>query len=736
MKTVTGNQIDYLLNLLVKEEMANIDIEELSQQLRSAFAAERKKIAKDNWIKSVYGNIFLKIQGTKNIEELTNILVTELALATGSQLGSFYLHENQSLKSVAVYGLLDHKEAKVFRVGDGLVGQCALDLKAMHIKSLPEDYLYIESALGRGKPREIVLVPFTYQNELCGILELAKFGKYRPSHKKLLSQISQTIGISIQSILANSLNEKLYEELAQKNYLLASQKEALDSSAIVAETDLRGRITYLNDKFLEISKYSRDELMGKDHRILNSKFHSKEFFTNLWRTISKGEVWHGEVKNKTKDGNYYWVDTTIYPVKDANGKPKKYVAIRFDITDKKKALEDLQTATENAKKIAKLKADFLSSMSHEIRTPLNAIIGISDLLAETNLTPDQKKYVSVFQRAGNSLMQIINDVLDISKIEAGQIHLEEKSVDLKSLVEEVCDLIAPSAEKKGLAVKTFIDPNCPTKVMGDFFRIKQVIVNLVGNAVKFTEEGFVQIEIFPNNSTQKNGNILFCITDTGVGISKEQIGNLFHAFSQGDDSITKKYGGTGLGLAISKKFINMMSGEIWVESKIGEGSKFYFTLQLKEELSPQVPTLKHESNFVFTLPLNYKIKILLTEDSEDNRILIESYLKKLPIDVEIAENGKIALEKFKKENFDLILMDMQMPIMDGYETTRKIREWEASHNRERTMIVALTAFALHEEEQKTVMAGCDMHLSKPVKKQTLLDCIQSIAVSRPLKKIS
>lgn len=518
-------------------------------------------------------------------------------------------------------------------------------------------------------------------------------------------------------------------EIEKKNRLLESQKKALDSAAIVAETDLSGKITYVNDKFIKLSKYDRTELMGNDHRVLNSRHHSKEFFTNLRETIAKGEVWRDEIKNKAKDGTFYWVDTTIYPVTDNNGRPYKYVAIYFDITDKKLITEKLQRATEQANLATKAKSEFLANMSHEIRTPMNAIVGMAELLSDTELTIEQKKYVEIFQQSSGNLLNIINDILDLSKVEAGLVNIEEIPFDLPLVLKNVVDLITPKAHSKGLELRMELDTKLPHVYIGDPTRIMQILMNLFGNAIKFTEFGEVRLIVSSNTLHDRPGNIIFSISDTGMGIAKDKVDKLFNPFSQADSSITRKFGGTGLGLSISKKLVELMKGNIWLDSKEGEGTTFWFTLDLPvsdEQIIKHQTEHRVPSNNNAPVSIKKPLNILLVDDSEFNRILVEEYLKKTGYKITEAENGKIAVEMAKNEQFDVILMDMQMPVMDGYAATKEIREWEERKHLPHSNIVAVTAYALNEEKKESISAGCDQHLSKPILKQDLMSVLDPL----------
>ena len=455
---------------------------------------------------------------------------------------------------------------------------------------------------------------------------------------------------------------------------------------------------------------------------------------------SSEQFWSSEYRLRRNDGSYAYVLDRGYVVQDKAGKPVRMIGAMQDITARKESELELRKAREAAEQANRAKSEFLANMSHEVRTPMNGIIGMSNLLLETQLDSEQRDFAQTLRNSGEALLTIVNDILDFSKIEAGKLSFEVIDFDLREVVEDTAELLAERARQKGIELATFIPEAVPTHLRGDPGRLRQVLLNLVGNGVKFTEQGEILVKVSCDTQDAKEARIRLEVIDTGVGIAAEVQPRLFQAFTQADSSTTRRYGGTGLGLAISKQLVEMMSGQIGVQSHIGKGSTFWFTVPFAKQArlrAAQLPQLAPEPLASRAHPVAQIVglespsappckgpKLLLAEDNAVNRKVALRLLQKLGYTVDVVANGLEALEALERTAYSLVLMDCHMPELDGFDTTRLIREREnapstGERKKPRVRIVALTADAMQGDREKCLAIGMDDYVTKPVRLEDL-----------------
>ena len=500
---------------------------------------------------------------------------------------------------------------------------------------------------------------------------------------------------------------------------LVDFKTALDAHSIVATTDVRGTITYVNEQFCAISQYTREELLGQNHRIVNSGHHPQQFFRELWRTISQGRIWHGEIKNRAKDGTTYWVKTTIVPFLDEHGKPVQYITLRSDITERKDAEHNLQLAKERAELANRAKDSFLATMSHEIRTPLNGMLGMLEVLSLTPLNHDQDQTLKAVWDSSRSLLRIVDDILDWSKIEEGKLEISPRATAIPQLLQEVLNTYSRVASAKSLLLSLHCDARLSPAHIVDGLRLSQVLNNFVSNALKFTARGKVELRAELLERVESGERIRFSVKDGGIGIAPEVQQQLFQRYQQESAATARMYGGTGLGLSICRRLVELLEGQIELSSEPDKGSTFSVILTLPvsglagEEIITQLLSVEQKK---VTPLFEYGVQaplVLAVDDHPINRDLLARQIKLLGLCAETAENGQVALSLWRSGRYALVITDCHMPEMDGYALTKAIRQIEAETELPRTPIIAWTANALVEEESLCQGAGMDGLLVKP-----------------------
>ncbi|MBI3950535.1 MAG: response regulator [Acidobacteria bacterium] len=818
----------------------------------------------------LFGEVVAKITGhLQSYMTNTTDLVLLFHLDSGVILGA-----NAVAEQVLGYGQAELRQQKLLDLIPGSmrprVESTLQELKQAHFVDLRE----IELVARDGRVIPVIFNP-VLREYLAPRLVVASFNNLaeKREHERQLDEQRRWLHVTLSSI----------------------------GDAVIA-TDTEGRVTFMNAVAESLTGWKQEEAatrpMEEVFSIINQQTR-KPVESPVVRVLCEGAV-IGLANHTvliTKDGAEVAIDDSGAPIRDEEGKIIGVVLVFRDISERQRAAEELRQAKEAAEAANRAKSEFLANMSHEIRTPMNSIIGVADLLWETPLTPEQRKYVSMFRRAGDALLKLINDIIDLSKVEAGHIDLEQTDFDLIELVERAAELLSMRAHEKGLELVYYIEPDVPTALIGDPHRLRQVLANLLGNAIKFTDQGEIVLRVENDLGDRGSGirdqgsgirdqrssheprttnheprattcSLLFSISDTGVGIPPDKLGFIFESFTQVDSSTSRRYEGTGLGLCISKRLVELMSGRIWVESQLGCGSAFCFTAQLgvqaesrplaalppvdlsglkvlvvddnatnrlilRETLSrwgavsteresgekglaelkraqgagkpydlllldgrmpgldgfqvadrirakpdsigPMIMMLTSDNRSgdikrvrelgiaaylikpikqaellnainaairqmatasvmppapsTVALKDQRPLRILLVEDAEDNWVLIEYYIQQTPYQLDIAQNGELAVEKFRSAKYDLILMDMQMPVMDGYAATRAMRQWERERGLRPTPIVALTAHAFKEEVRKSLEAGCTAHMAKPIKREKLLETIHDLTQS-------
>ncbi|WP_415397171.1 ATP-binding protein [Sulfurimonas sp. CS5] len=500
----------------------------------------------------------------------------------------------------------------------------------------------------------------------------------------------------IVSYFTNS-EKKRQEDLKEKQYKLNKTVRSFGQNVIASNTDLYGFITYVSKAFCDISGYSEKELIGRSHNIVRHPDMPKELYKDMWKSIKNGQPWEGDIKNKNKAGEFYWVRSTLLPDYDYNRRLVGYSSIRHDITAQK------------------VKEEFFSNMSHELRTPLNAILGFSNILNKQISDKKHREYLGHIDTSSKQLLNLINDILDLSKIKTGEFTIEPHEFNAYDELQGYSKQFECLLSEKEISFQTYISNNLKGIFVGDWFRISQIILNLLSNAIKFTPEGgtiTLDIEYIDENFS-------IVVKDTGIGMPMDVQDKIFKPFVQADGSTTRKYGGTGLGLSITQKLIELMNGELTLDSKEGKGSIFTVRIPLKKTSSNTIEILKADADEVCRR--NLRGKVLVAEDNKTNQILIELLLEEIGVECDIVGDGEKALQMYDPDIHKLILMDENMPNMNGITSMHIIKE---THGTRCGPIIALTANVMEGDRERFLKEGMDEYLSKPINETQLYDMLK------------
>ena len=684
-----------------------------------------------------------------SIHEGFQTAIDSICAYTGWTVGHAYIfsEEKQKLVSLDVWHLHDAERYAPFKHvsettelanHEGFLGEVFADSTPMWVLDVADSSIYTRKKIAA----EVGLKAAFGFPVFIGRKAVAVIEFYSP-----IAQIPDETFLSIMGNIGKQLGQTIERaQFQEKALLLETVIQSANDAIVITKAELKNpgpEIIYVNEAFTKISGYTAEEALGKSPRFLQSEFTKQETLDALKVALQEGKPFKDELLNVTKEGKNYWLDISIVPVKNTSSVVTHFAAIERDITAKKEeelkeknmwvqlkranmkaeaATRDLQESLEKAEAANKAKGDFLANMSHELRTPMNGVLGMASLLADTNLDDEQQEFVSTINGSAENLLMLLNDILDFSKIEAGALVLENLAFSFTDTLHTTGNLLRSQAEKKAIQLIFNTESDVPAYLWGDPGRVRQIMINLMGNAIKFTERGHVCI----NASMQEHagGDRLYvAVEDTGMGIPADKLNEIFEKFTQADASVTRRYGGTGLGLAITKQLVQLMGGEIGVESAEGKGSTFWFTLPCKPANATDISIHSEEHAMPCQAVENRKpigeAKVLLVDDYHVNRVFAEKLLRKFGFrHIDTAEDGMQAIEKYRTSTYDMIFMDCQMPELDGYQATQKLRLFEdgTAHH---TPIIAMTANAMMGDREKCLKAGMDDYLSKPLRAEHL-----------------
>jgi len=807
----------------------------VTSNLKTLKRAEAETTSK-NWLLTGNTELNEKLIGDKSLEELANNTISFLCTYLKAQIGAVYLFNDKENALIlngryAFAPATDIKEK--FMLNEGLIGQAAQEQKQISLADIAEEHIRITSSILNAKPKHLLITPFLFEGKTMGVIEIGRLTDFNEIEKEFINASMKSIAISVNTAFNQAALRELLEKIqAQKGEMeisaleIEQQLHSLNQAAILSIADANGDIIYANDNFCKISKYSMEELLGKNHRVLKSGKQPDGLFIGMWKAISSGRTWKGEILNKAKDGTFYWVDTTITPFKGVDGKIEKYVAIRFDITTTKNQIEELakqgeelQTQQEELKQMneeleeqaqnlkqqqeelqmtneeleeqtqslevknieieaskndieqktkqleisSRYKSEFLANMSHELRTPLNSLLILSKDLSENrnkNLDTVQVESAEIIYKSGCDLLVLINEVLDLSKIEAGKMSINIIPLSLKAFTNELIREFKHHSEQKGLKLNSKLDKELPEFIRTDSQRLNQILKNLLSNAIKFTEKGSVSINIDRNTES----TIIISVTDTGIGIPEDKQMAIFEAFQQAEGGTSRKYGGTGLGLSISRELAKLLGSEIKLSSKLNEGSVFslIIPIEIHEEQGQRSintsdlsadetgryrskesglfkPRLSNESKYLNypsinddrdTITDDDKTVLIIEDDLKFATILLNQANKKgfKCLSAATGEDGLLLASKHKPQ---AIILDMSLPGINGHTVLLELKANPSLRH------IPVHIISAKERSLEPIKEGAVEYLMKPVAKEDLEEAFNRIEnfVNRKIKNL-
>ena len=658
------------------------------------------------------------------------------------------------------FGLLDHvdyqqlevivREQADFPVGSSKTTDANLDRGAQDSKTKQTTFREAESLVdhfafeqkGHGwvwrlavdLPSDANRIPLELASEWATPLAMRNATTALTGSQRRIGELAENLkkaqqrGVDLEEELTNlrALNETLE--------LLAMVASKTDNAVIILDNHFR--VEWVNDSFVRMTGYD----MGEVHLtpiidLLHGEASENVSAAELQSAFSAGHGVTQEILQQRKDGRTYWASISITPVFNEEGAITRWIGIAIDATRRRKAQEVLNQAKEEAEMASRAKSEFLANMSHEIRTPMNTVIGMTELALGTNLDNEQREYMSTILDSAESLLRLLNDILDLSKIEAQKLQLEHKVFSLEKTLHEALKPFSFQAKVQGITLSLDVSVEAPETLIGDPGRLRQVVTNLIGNAVKFTAEGEICLSVELTKKTKRKATLKFSVRDTGIGIASDKLREIFEAFTQEDSSTSRRFGGTGLGLAISAQLAEMMHGRIWVESQQSVGSTFHFEAEfgLPADVGCGRAPIPIDSNKPAEESKNTRqLRILVADDNRSNRSLARKVLEKWNHFVVEASSGQQVLDLVVDNSFDVILLDVQMPEMDGLETATAVRKLECQLPL-KPFIIALTARAMQGDRERCLNAGMDAYIAKPLRAIELMSIINEVAcVNHPL----